>query len=187
MYDRAETARQTFTKHGLTTKPETEKCYNAWLDIKRKCYDPEAREYCRYGAKGRKLSNEWLEDPVEFVNYVLSLPNFEMSKSLDRVDNSKGYEKGNLRWATSKEQARNRGLTNRNTSGVQGVRFREVTGGTYATATWFCIYDGKAKSKTFAVSKFGLLPAFKLACEYRLKMIEELNTQGAGYSEKHGK
>ncbi len=173
--------------HGLTRRPDTKKCYEAWIDIRRKCYDKDAREYCRYGAKGRSLSDEWLENPTSFVEYVISLPNFDMSLTLDRVDNTKGYERGNLRWATHKEQARNRGITNRNTSGFQGVRFRLVDGSTYATASWFCIYDGKANSKTFAVSKFGLLPAFKLACEYRIKMIEQLNSLGAGYSENHGK
>jgi hypothetical protein len=31
------------------------------------------------------------------------------------------------------------------------------------------------------------MPAFKAAVEYRRKMIEELNAQGAGYTEDHGK
>lgn len=47
--------------------------------------------------------------------------------------------------------------------------------------------DNKRGSKTFSVSKYGNEEAFHLACEYRTKMIEELNAQGAGYTEDHGK
>jgi hypothetical protein len=42
-------------------------------------------------------------------------------------------------------------------------------------------------NKKFSVKKLGLLPAFKAAVECRRKMIEELNGQGAGYTENHGK
>jgi len=187
MFDRSLHAQQNFTKHGLTTKPDTRKCYEAWLDIKRKCYDESAREFSRYGANGRSISEEWSNDPISFVDYVISLPNFEMSRSLDRIENKDGYTRGNLRWATAKEQARNRGMSVRNTSGVQGVAFRKVGNSTFATAVWFDLDDGKARSKTFAVSKFGLLPAFKLAYEYRHKMLGELNKLGAGYAQNHGK
>lgn len=187
MSDTSLRAKQNFTTHGLTTRSDTRKCYEAWLDIKRKCYDDTAREYSRYGANGRTISEEWINNPTSFVEYVIGLPNFEMSRSLDRIENKDGYTRGNLRWATAKEQARNRGMSVRNTSGVQGVAFRKVGKATFATAVWFDLEDGKSRSKTFAVSKFGLLPAFKLAYEYRHKMLEELNKQGAGYSQNHGK
>lgn len=173
--------------HGLTRQKDTRKCYEAWLDIKRKCYNPSSKEFCRYGAKGRKLEACWLNDPVAFVNYVLSLPNFSQEMTLDRVDNTQGYEEGNLRWTSSKQQARNRSMYKINTSGFQGVKFRKVRKATFATAIWHDLVTGKAKSKTFAVNRYGLLPAFAMACSYREKMIAELNKQGAGYTPWHGK
>ena len=59
------------------------------------------------------------------------------------------------------------------------------TGGTRSIAWW---NDGeRVCSKSFPVKKYGVLPAFKLAVDYREKMIAELNAQGAGYTENHGK
>lgn len=185
-HDRAEQAKRNFTKHGLTTKPDTQKVYNAWLDIHRKCYNPEAREYCRYGAKGRGIADEWFSDPVAFVDYMLSLPDFNMNKSIERIDNDLGYLRGNLRWATAKEQAHNRCLSTRNTSGTNGIAFRVVDGNTYVTCQWHKL-EGGSGNKTFSVIKNGLLPAFKMACDYREKMIAELNANGASYTDKHGK
>lgn len=46
---------------------------------------------------------------------------------------------------------------------------------------------GNYRNKKFSVLKLGLLPAFRDAVMYRRKMIEELNAQGAGYTENHGK
>ena len=75
-----------------------------------------------------------------------------------------------------------------NTSGIVGVGFSrdKKSGATSAVASWKPL-NGKSKNKKFSVKKLGLLPAFKAAVEHRRKMIEELNAQGAGYTENHGK
>lgn len=182
-----EATKRTMTTHGLTTNPDSTKAYNAWLDIHRKCYNPKSVEYVRYGAIGRGIQDSWFADPTAFVSYVLSLPDFDHTKSLDRVDNDKGYEEGNLRWATAKQQARNRKHYSDNPSGKSGVEIRVVTGNTYTTAHWHDLVTGKCKSKNFSVKKLGLLPAVAEAVKFREKMIAQLNEQGAGYSDKHGK
>lgn len=56
----------------------------------------------------------------------------------------------------------------------------------YWTAQWNDL-SGKRKSKAFNTEKLGYEIAFDEAVKYRTKMIEELNAQGAGYSENHGK
>lgn len=38
---------------------------------------------------------------------MYTLPGFDLSHSIDRIDNNRGYEPGNLRWADDVTQARN--------------------------------------------------------------------------------
>jgi len=181
-----EVTSQRMTTHGLTKDKLSKKVYIAWNDIKRRCYDENHNEYKRYGALGITLQDSWLDDPVAFRDYVSALPNFSSKMSIDRVDNDLGYKEGNLRWATDAQQTRNQGKQENNTSGFSGVTWYEnATGGTRAIAWWYV--GEKAKSKSFSEKKHGLLPAFAKACEYRTKMIAELNASGYDYSDKHGK
>jgi hypothetical protein len=43
------------------------------------------------------------------------------------------------------------------------------------------------KTKIFSVEKLGIMVAYRLAVLHRAKMIEILNSQGAMYTERHGK
>lgn len=83
-----------------------------WDAIKSRTEDPTHRSYGRYGGRGIKLSEEF-QDPRVFVSYVRSLPDAERAKELqiDRIDNSKGYERGNLRWVTPSVNSNNRDVT----------------------------------------------------------------------------
>lgn len=172
--------------HGLTFNPATRRFCVAYYGIKYRCYDPEYMQYCNYGARGIKLQPSWENDMPAFVQYVSNLPNCVKGRSLDRIDNDLGYQEGNLRWATRKEQNRNRGMPSTNTSGVCGVVWcLTPAGNTRAVARW---QDGdKTKAKSFAVSNYGLLPAFALACQHRAAAITEVNSRGGCYSDKHGK
>lgn len=174
--------------HGLTTKKYFlgRKVYSAWMDIKRRCYNKEHSEYKRYGALGIDMQKFWLDAPLDFYSYVSSLDNFCKERSLDRIDNDRGYCEDNLRWATCKEQTRNQSKQQNNTSGYCGITwYYNDTGGTRSIAWWNDC--GKTRSKSFPEKKYGLLPAFAVACAHREKMIKKLNEQGAGYSDKHGK
>lgn len=55
----------------------------------------------------------------------------------------------------------------------------------YYVARWYDA-EGVLHGKNFNVNKLGTEQAFKLACEYRLERIKELNEAGAGYTENHG-
>lgn len=50
----------------------------------------------------------WLDFEVYLIELIGEIGHRPEGTSLDRMDNSKGYEPGNLRWATPVEQARNR-------------------------------------------------------------------------------
>ena len=171
-------------KHGMTKT----KVHRAWIKMQERCSDVNSPDYANYGAKGIFVSDYFKEEFLNFYSEIGDPPS--PKHSVDRIDHTKGYESGNVRWATDNQQARNKGKRITNTSGETGVHFYEYAeqnNATYAVATWCCIETMKPRNKKFSVKKYGLLPAFKAAVEFRRNKIAELNTQGAGYTEKHGK
>jgi hypothetical protein len=65
--------------------------------------NPSTGNYHRYGGKGIEFRFDSFED---FLNEVGYKPT--PKHTLDRIDSSGHYERGNVRWATMKEQANNR-------------------------------------------------------------------------------
>lgn len=80
--------------------------YMAWWHMKSRCTDPKHPSFSDYGARGIAVCAEWLNDWRAFVAHVGPRPS--KKHSLDRIDNARGYEPGNVRWATATEQSRNR-------------------------------------------------------------------------------
>jgi hypothetical protein len=90
------------TTHGLSNTIG----YKTWLGVRRRCRDPKFGSYKDYGAKGIDIWQPWHDSVELFVADVGQPPTPE--HTLDRIDNAKGYEPGNVRWATPTEQGRNR-------------------------------------------------------------------------------
>lgn len=172
--------------HGMSHLKE----HKHWCKINERCFNENSADYENYGGAG--LTSEFRGSFEEFYAEIGPIPSDGRKYSVDRIDNTKGYVRGNIRWATDEQQARNKGKMSNNTSGVTGVHFDEKVHPsgkattTYAVASWHGI-DGKQHRKHFNTKKLGLLEAFAAACAYRDKMIAELNEQGAGYSPTHGK
>lgn len=99
--------------HGLTGTPE----HQAWLGMRHRCYSKNGRGYRYYGARGIEICDRWRNDPSAFAKDMGPRP---PGTSIDRIDNNKGYEPGNCRWATDEQQARN---TSRN----HNITYRETT------------------------------------------------------------
>jgi HNH endonuclease/AP2 domain len=97
----------------------------------------------------------------------------------------------NLRLVDAPRNARNCKKGSNNISGINGVFYREIKsrhGNGKHNDYWFAVWTNVIqKSKAFSIKKLGYEEAFRLACDYRSKMIAELNKQGAGYTENHGK
>jgi hypothetical protein len=98
--------------------------FTIWTTMLDRCQNPNAADYARYGGRGIDVCARWQGD---FGAFYLDMGDRPSAKhSIDRIDNDKGYWCGhpacpecgsfwrepNCRWATSKEQSRNR-RTNR--------------------------------------------------------------------------
>lgn len=89
-----------------------------WRQIIKRCENPRDPGYSNYGGRGITLFPDWRHSFWKFVEYIESnLGECPPGFSLDRTDNDKGYEPGNLRWADRKTQNRNQRRVRRLASG----------------------------------------------------------------------
>jgi len=81
-----------------------------------RCTNPNHRSYHNYGGRGITVCDRW-RDPwlfAEDIEREIGPKPEAVDKSgralyeLDRIDNDRGYEPGNVRWSTRSEQARNK-------------------------------------------------------------------------------
>jgi hypothetical protein len=79
--------------------------YATWISMRQRCYDMKDKSYERYGGRGIRVCERWLSYS-SFLADMGRRPS--VSHSIDRIDNDGNYESGNCRWATVKEQSRNR-------------------------------------------------------------------------------
>ena len=95
-----------YFKHGHTCivvgsrTPE----YIAWQAMKRRCSPTWYKRYL-YFDRGIRVSDKWVSDFAAFFAHLGPKPS--KSHQLDRIDNERGYEPGNVRWADIYTQRRN--------------------------------------------------------------------------------
>lgn len=93
------------TKHGMRNHP----MYSTFNRIVSRTSDKNNKDFASYGGRGIFLFKDWRDTPKPFIDYVSNLENYgKKGYTLDRINNDKGYEPDNLRWATRKTQAKNR-------------------------------------------------------------------------------
>jgi len=158
--------------------------YRSWQEMKNRCTNPQQEHYDIYGGRGITVHKPWLESFQDFLKYIGPKPSGS-GWSVERIDVDGNYEPGNVVWANSKQQNRNRRKFRNNMSGTTGVSIRDYKGNIRFVAFWRDL-NGREHSKSFSTNKYGG-KAEQMAIDYRQQMLEELNLQRAGYSEKHGK
>jgi hypothetical protein len=89
-------------KHRMAHTPE----HNAWCLMKSRCNNKNHPRYKDWGGRGITVHPEWNHDFMAFFRYIGPRPS--KNHSVDRIDGSKGYEPGNVRWATKQQQSANR-------------------------------------------------------------------------------
>jgi hypothetical protein len=91
------------TTHGMSKS----RAYMLWKAMMARCFNVNNSAYSYYG--GRE------DNPITVCEYYLSFENWYADRgdppdglSQDRIDNNRGYEPGNLQWASRAQQLANR-------------------------------------------------------------------------------
>jgi len=101
--------------------------YKTWGNMIKRCSNSaRGRERTNYFERGVRVCDEWCASFEAFATYVGEHPGGEYS--LDRIDSSKGYEPGNVRWATKIQQARNTRVVKLSESAADEIRRRIADG-----------------------------------------------------------
>lgn len=83
-----------------------------WRGIKRRIFDKTSNRYHRYGGRGIKMHEPWVENFQGFKDYILeTIGHRPEGYSIDRIDNDGNYEPGNIRWASAQVQKQNNSQT----------------------------------------------------------------------------
>jgi len=121
-------------KHGHTGQGGYQSpTYVSWQHMRARCDRPSHQKFKQYGARGIAVCDRW----QTFANFLADVGERPDGTTLDRIDNAKGYEPGNCRWATAEQQNRNRRFCHRVTFRGQEMLLAEAAeraGLKYSTA-----------------------------------------------------
>lgn len=93
-------------KHGARRRVRGDRAaeYSLWIGMRDRCNNPNNESYQDYGSRGIKVCSRW--DSFDAFYFDMG-PRPYAEATIERVDNDKGYELSNCRWATRAEQRRN--------------------------------------------------------------------------------
>lgn len=90
-------------KHGHNRRGETTATYRTWNAMLQRCTNPRHEKFSQYGGAGVTVCPRW----HEFAAFVADMGERPDGMTIDRIVGARGYEPGNCRWATPKQQQRN--------------------------------------------------------------------------------
>lgn len=92
------------TIHGHTIGGIKSSAYGRWCAMIHRCTNPSNPQWADYGGRGITVDPRW----YKFQNFLADMGEPPPDLTLDRIDNDKGYSKGNCQWATRLQQTYNR-------------------------------------------------------------------------------
>lgn len=96
----------------ITHNMSHSKEYNTWRGMKQRCTNKKDKSFKDYGGRGIAVCERWLHSFENFITDMGLKPS--LKHSIDRINNDGGYEPSNCRWATRKEQNKNKRYPNKN-------------------------------------------------------------------------
>lgn len=117
---RAVLAGNTYTRTHLMSHSKE---YQSWGKMIQRCENPNNPKYRIYGARGITVCRRWRNS---FEAFYADMGPQPYRHTIDRRDNDGNYEPSNCRWATKKEQGRNR----------RGNRIIEIDGQRMCLIEW---------------------------------------------------
>lgn len=94
-------------KHGQSIKGKQSKIYTIWAGMLTRCTNLKQKSYKYYGGRKIKVCYRWSNNKNGFQNFYKDVGNPPKGKSLDRINNNKGYSPNNWKWSSPTEQMRN--------------------------------------------------------------------------------
>lgn len=88
--------------HGMSDSEE----YRTWVHMNQRCHNPSNKDYENYGGRGIEVCSAWRSSFEAFYMSIGPRPATEYT--IERLDYNKGYEPGNVKWATRQEQVLNK-------------------------------------------------------------------------------
>jgi hypothetical protein len=96
-------------KHGYARNGKEHYLYRTWARMRERCNNPAHKFFKYYGALGVQVCKRWDDFAVFLADVISEIGERPPGHTLDRYpDNNGNYEPGNIRWATSAQQAQNR-------------------------------------------------------------------------------
>lgn len=84
-----------------------DRIYRIYDGMKQRCYNSNHHSYSRYGDRGIKICDEWLDNFINFYNWSID-NGYADNLTIDRIDTNGNYEPNNCRWVTQKVQSNNK-------------------------------------------------------------------------------
>lgn len=94
-------------KQGFKYGIRGNRIYRIYWGMRTRCYNTTDHNYKRYGGRGIKICDEWLNSFEAFRDWSLA-NGYRDDLSIDRINNDGDYEPSNCRWATNEQQQANK-------------------------------------------------------------------------------